>query len=248
MKGMRYEEPFYRYIVGNEDLVSFRVKVKQSDIFIKADKELKELAERKLKEIRRQLENYIEEDPAFLHSFSPYPVPPSAPEIVRIMAGASILAGVGPMAAVAGAIAELLGRELLNHCEEVLVENGGDIFIKCKKPRIVGIFAGLGSPITNRLGIKIEPEETPLGICTSSASVGPSFSFGEADAVVVMASSPAVADAFATALGNLVKGDESLEGIWEQVRRTRVLKGVIIAKGGKVALWGTIQLVALAGS
>lgn len=240
---MRYETPFYRSSLKEDELVTYRVKVKQTDLLIRTDKEFREVAERKTREIRRQLEDYIEKDPLFLHTFQPYPVGENAPEIVRLMAGASISAGVGPMAAVAGAIAELVGKELLKYCQEVIVENGGDIFIVCSKPRLTGIYAGENSPFSQKLAILIKPEETPLGICTSSGTVGPSFSMGKADAVVAIAPSSALADASATALANLVKKDIPIKAISRKVKEINGLKGVVIIKGDKLAIWGRVNLV-----
>jgi ApbE superfamily uncharacterized protein (UPF0280 family) len=239
---MRYETPVYRDLIKGEDLLTYNIKVKQTDLLIRTDKDCREIAERKTKEVRRQLEDYIEKNPIFAHTFSPYPVEPDAPEIVRLMAGASIQAGVGPMAAVAGAIAELVGKELLKFCQDVIVENGGDIFIKCSKPRIVGLYAGENSPFTNKIGILVNPEETPLGICTSSGTVGPSFSMGEADAVVAITPSCAVADAFATALANLVKKGTPTEKILDKAKG---LRGIIIAFGGKLVVGGKVNLVPL---
>lgn len=242
---MRYESPFYRDNIREEGLITYRVKVKQTDLLIRTDKDCREVAERKTREIRRELEDYIANDPFFLHSFQPYLVSEDAPEIVRLMAGAGILAGVGPMAAVAGAIAELVGKELLKYCEEVIVENGGDIFINCSHPRLVGIYAGENSPFSNRVAILIRPEETPIGVCTSSGTVGPSFSMGRADAVVAIAPSPALADASATAIGNIIKERIPTKTISKRAEEIKGLKGVVIIKGDKLALWGDVDLVRL---
>lgn len=242
---MKYEIPFYRLNLKQDELAVYRVKVKQTDLLIRTEGEYREVAERKTKELRRQLEDYIERDPFFLHTFQPYPVSEDAPEVVRLMAGAGILAGVGPMAAVAGAIAELVGRELLKFSEEVIVENGGDIFIRCKKPRLAGIYAGEHSPFSNKIAILVKPEETPLGVCTSSGTVGPSFSMGKADAVVAIAPSSALADASATAIANLIKEDIPIKEVSEKARAIRGLKGVVVIKGDKLAVWGEVDLVPL---
>ncbi len=242
---MKYQIPFYRNSIKEDELVTYRVKIKQTDLLIRTVKEYREVAERKTREIRRQLEDYIEKDPPFLYSFQPYPVSGDAPEIVRLMASASLLVGVGPMAAVAGAIAELVGKELLKYSEEVIVENGGDIFIKCKKPRLVGIYAGESSPFSNKVALLVQPEETPLGICTSSGTVGPSFSMGEADAVVAIAHSPALADASATALANIVKKNIPIKEASQKAQEIKGLKGVVIIKGDKLAVWGEVNLVSL---
>jgi|YelNatPaOPRAMG01_1025707.scaffolds.fasta_scaffold19746_2 ApbE superfamily uncharacterized protein (UPF0280 family) len=239
---MKYEAPFYRDLIKGDDLLTYNIKIKQTDLLIRTDKDCREIAERKTKEVRRQLEDYIEKNPIFAHTFEPYPVEQDAPEIVRLMAGASIMAGVGPMAAVAGAIAELVGKELAKFCQDVIVENGGDIFIKSSKPRIVGLYAGENSPFTNKIGILVNPEDTPCGICTSSGTVGPSFSFGEADAVVTITPSCALADAYATALANIVRKGTQLEKI---VDKAKELRGVVIAVGKKLIVRGNVNLVPL---
>jgi len=149
---------------------------------------------------------------------------------------------VGPMAAVAGAIAEAVGRELLNFSSEVIVENGGDIFLCHKKTRHIGIYAG-DSPLSGKLALEIEPEDTPLGVCTSSGTVGHSLSFGKADAAIVISPSTALADAAATAVGNLVKTAEDMPRAIEFVREVEGLTGIAIIVGDKMAVWGKINLV-----
>ena len=117
--------------------------------------------------------------------------------------------GVGPMASVAGAIAEFVGNELSAYSAEVIVENGGDIYLKSLEKRIIGVYAG-ESPLTGKLGLEIDGEDTPLGVCTSSGTVGHSLSFGKADAVIVLSKSATLADAAATAIGNLVAQPEDI--------------------------------------
>jgi len=158
------------------------------------------------------------------------------------MADAARLCGVGPMAAVAGAIAEFVGRELLEFSPEIIVENGGDIFVKSLRQRTIGIYAG-GSPLTGRLGLQIEPEDTPLGICTSSGTVGHSLSFGRADAAIVLADSATLADAAATAIGNRVSEPADIEKGIEFAQSIGQLKGVVIIKGDKLGVWGEVKLV-----
>jgi ApbE superfamily uncharacterized protein (UPF0280 family) len=157
------------------------------------------------------------------------------------MAAAGLKAGVGPMAAVAGAIAECVGRELLTYTAEIIVENGGDIFLKIKKDRVVGIYAG-ESPLTGKLGLEIEARATPLGVCTSSGKVGHSLSYGRADAVVAMSADTALADAAATAIGNRVKQAGDTDKALEFARGIVGLKGVVIIIGEKVGAWGDVKL------
>jgi uncharacterized protein len=239
-----YEQRTYRHIIRDKDLVSFEVTVKETDLFIRAGTDLSEEALSAITEYRGQLEQYIRSHPLFLHSLAPLPVEEGSPEIVRLMAEAALTAGVGPMAAVAGAIAELVGRDLLGFSDEVIVENGGDIFIKTSKKRTIGIYAGR-SPFTGKLAIEVEPEKTPGGICTSSGTVGPSLSLGLADAALVRASSSALADAAATTVGNIVKSVDDIAAALEHGQKIDGVTGILIITGDTMGAWGDITLVNL---
>jgi ApbE superfamily uncharacterized protein (UPF0280 family) len=160
------------------------------------------------------------------------------------MASVSQLAGVGPMAAVAGAIAEAIGRDLLAFSPEVIVENGGDIFLKISKKRLVGIYAGQSS-FTKGIALEIMPRETPLGICTSSGTVGHSLSLGSADAVTVLSPSAALADAAATALCNVVKAKDDIPQAIEKAQGIEGLRGVIVIAGDEIGVWGRVKIVPL---
>src|SRR5512139_2688293 len=137
-----YETRFYRDWSKDKDLISFTVTVKESDLYVRATRNLSRKALRVLLKHRASLEEYIERQPEFLTSLEPLAIGPDAPQIVRTMGEAAVKAGVGPMAAVAGAIAEHVGKELLPFSREVIVENGGDIFLKTQKTRSIGIYAG----------------------------------------------------------------------------------------------------------
>jgi uncharacterized protein len=231
----------YRHWVRDKDLVSFTVVIKESDLYIRATRNLQRKAYKILQKCRTPLEKYIEQHPSFLTSLEPFPVSEDAPRIVKAMAEAASRVGVGPMAAVAGAIAEMVGRELLAFSPEIIVENGGDIFIKSNTSRLVGILAA-DSPFTGRLGIEIEGSETPLGICTSSGTVGHSLSFGQADAAIALSASTALADAAATAIGNLITSAEDIPRGIEFAKGIDGLKGAVIIKGDKMGVWGEVKL------
>jgi len=174
----------------------------------------------------------------------PYQAEAEAPAIVKEMARVSQLTGVGPMAAVAGAIAEAVGRDLLAFSPEVIVENGGDIFLKISKKRLVGVYAGESS-FTRKIALEIIPRETPLGVCTSSGTVGHSLSLGSADAVIVLSPSTALADAAATALGNLVKAADDIPQTIERAQSIQGLRGLVIIVGDKMGVWGRVKIVSL---
>lgn len=145
------------------------------------------------------------------------------------------------MAAVAGAIAEFVGKDLLDYTPEVIVENGGDIFVKTTRIRRIGIYAG-NSPFTKKIAIEISPEKTPLGVCTSSGTVGHSLSLGKADAVVVLSPSTILADASATAIGNLIKDESDISSGIEFAKKIKGVKGVLIIKDDKMGIWGDIKI------
>jgi ApbE superfamily uncharacterized protein (UPF0280 family) len=242
MKEPGYKPRFYRYWSKDTDLVSFNIVVKETDLYIRARRNLRKKALDVVLKQRTSLEGYIARHPDFVTALVPFPVGDDAPLIVREMADASLKVGVGPMAAVAGAIAEAVGRELRSFSSEVIVENGGDIFLYLKKTRHIGIYAG-NSPLSGKLAIEIESDDTPLGVCTSSGTVGHSLSFGKADAAIVLSPSTALADAAATAVGNLVKTAEDMPRAIEFVREVEGLTGIAIIIGDKMAVWGKINLV-----
>lgn len=161
------------------------------------------------------------------------------------MQRASTATAVGPMAAVAGAMAEFVGRGLLAAgAQEVVVENGGDIFLARRQECVVGIFAGT-SPLSNRVGIRIDPSRMPLGVCTSSGRIGHSLSLGQADAVTVLAADTCLADAAATRLGNEVKNSGDIDHALAVAQTISGLDGVVIIQDQRMGAWGKVELVQL---
>ena len=236
-----YEPRTYRHRIEGRDLISFNVTVKETDLYICATINLKRKAHRLVLKYRHQLERYIERYPSFLTSLEPLPVAEDAPLIVRQMAAAAQTAGVGPMASVAGAIAEFVGNELAAFSPEIIVENGGDIYLRSSGKRIVGIYAG-NSPLSGKIGLEINGEETPLGICTSSGTVGHSLSYGKADAVIVLSKSATLADAAATAIGNLINQPADINKGIEFVKDMKGISGVVIIKGDNIGFWGKVKI------
>ncbi|OGO07691.1 MAG: thiamine biosynthesis protein ApbE [Chloroflexi bacterium RBG_13_57_8] len=241
MKQDGYQPRTYRHRIEGKDLVAFNVTEKETDLYIRATSNLQRKAQRLVLKYRRQLESYIQRNPDFQTSLVPVTVPENAPAIVKEMAEAGTKAGVGPMAAVAGAIAECVGKELLEFSPEIIVENGGDIYLKITKIRVVGIYAG-DSPLTGKVGLEINPQDTPLGVCTSSGRVGHSLSFGQADAAVTIAASAALADAAATAIGNRVRMAGDINNAIEFARGIDGLQGAVIILGENIGVWGGVKL------
>ncbi|OFW31887.1 MAG: thiamine biosynthesis protein ApbE [Candidatus Aquicultor primus] len=225
-----------------EGLVPFEVRVQETDLLICATDNLSAIAHELVIYYRALIEEFIERFPVFKTSFVPIEVPGNAPDIIKSMADAAKSAGVGPMAAVAGAISEYVGRALLEHADEVIVENGGDIFIKSNKDRKMGIYAG-ESPLSNRLAVAVKAVDTPLGICTSSGSVGHSTSFGKADAIVIFSADVALADAVATRVGNMVRTKEDIGKAIDFAQTVPGVEGVIIVIGDGLGGWGKFEFV-----
>ncbi len=237
-----YQPRFYRDWIRDKDLFSFSVVVKETDLYVRARRNLKRKTLKAVSKYRALLEKYIERHPEFLTALEPIRIGEDAPQIVEAMAEAAKKTGVGPMASVAGAIAEYVGKELLPFSSEVIVENGGDIFLKTLKRRVIGIYAGESS-FTGKLTLEIQPEETPLGICTSSGTVGHSLSFGRADACIVLSPSTALADAAATAIGNLtVEASDIPQGI-DFAKGVEGIRGVVIIKDDQIGIWGEVKIL-----
>ncbi len=234
----------YRTRMAREGLVAFRVAVQQTDLLILAARELKDLARETVVQERARLESYIAAHPDFLSTLTPWSEDPFAPPVVREMAAASRVAQVGPMAAVAGALAERVGRALMPFSAEVIVENGGDIFLVLTRPATVALYAG-ASPLSRRVGLRIAPEDTPLGVCTSSGTVGHSLSFGRADAACVLAPGAALADALATALGNRVRRPEDIDPALAWLADIPGALGAVVVVGGTLGAWGRVELLPL---
>jgi len=239
-----YQPRGYRRWVQGRDLTGYTIVVKESDLYIRTCTDLSEKACQLVKKFRNDLEEYISGHPFFAAALEPFDVEPDAPLIVREMARVARIATVGPMAAVAGTLAQLVGEELAGLSPEVIIENGGDNYIKSSHDRIVAIYAG-NSPLSGRVGLEIRAEDTPLGVCTSSGTVGPSISFGKADAAVVIAPSAALADAAATAVGNAVVTIEDIPHALEVAQSIEGLTGAIVIKGAQIGAWGKLQLCQL---
>ncbi len=241
---MVYEPRTYRQHAKTAGLVSFTVAIQETDLFITASIHAEHAAREAVLTARFAIEQYAQINPAFLTSLEPLPLDEYAPDIIQDMLRAAAAAGVGPMAAVAGAIAEYTGKNILTACGEVIVENGGDIFLRVRRDVTIGIFAG-SSPLSNRIGIKLTRHDRPTGICTSSATVGPSLSFGAADAVTVLSCSASLADATATAIGNLVKQSADIGPAIDIGKNIPGIDGILIIKGDHLGAWGDLNLVQL---
>ncbi|MDY0087249.1 MAG: UPF0280 family protein [Coriobacteriia bacterium] len=240
---MTFEPRTYRRTTKPAGLVCFDVAIKETDLHVCAARDLTDLAEDLVVRARWDLEGYIRAHPRFGETLTPIDVPQSAPEIVRRMADAARIARVGPMSAVAGAIAEYVARGLAVTSPEVIVENGGDIYLMGTDDRTVALWAGDSG--VQGLGITVRGGLLPVSVCTSSGKVGHSESFGAADAVTVLSRNGALADATATALANRVRKPEDIERAIEAAQRVHGVLGVLVSVQGHLGAWGNVHLVSL---
>ncbi len=251
-----FEPRTYRRQIAAPGLRAFRLVVGETDLHIQvaaadgapgvageAPAGIRELALAATKQARQAIETEIVFRRDFRTSLAPLPVPGGATGLVRAMYDAAQRAGVGPMAAVAGAVAEHVGRRLAETCAEVIVENGGDIFLSGTAPRTVAVLAGR-SPLSNKLGIKLPPVGA-LGVCTSSGTVGPSFSAGKADAALIIAADAAFSDAMASALGNRVRVAEDIQPAVEWAMTVPGVRQALVVMGDALGVAGEFELTGL---
>lgn len=237
-----YAEKKYRRSIKEEDLVNFTVKEKETDLLISADRNLSRIAREAILEKRKILEDYIKHHPDFFVTLKPYKLKSPAPKLIQEMVDVTGLVGVGPMAAVAGLFAQKVGEALLPFSSQVLVENGGDVFIATKKKRRIGIYTE-NSNFGDKLALEVFPEDSPLGICTSSGKLGHSLSFGKADAVVVLSHQAVLADAAATAIGNRVKNIKDISLALSWGKTISGIMGILIMIDKRIAIWGRMNLI-----
>ncbi|SPF31422.1 conserved hypothetical protein [Syntrophobacter sp. SbD1] len=235
---------FYRYQhQAPKGWKSFQVKYRETDLWVRARLNLEKQAMEAALNCRLQLEHYIASHGEFLHSLAPLPDDPLAPPIVRRMLKAAIIAGVGPMASVAGAVAQAVGVCLEQFSDSVIVENGGDCYLNMKQETTVGIFAGPNSPFAGKIAVRLGPERFPLGICTSSGTIGHSLSFGKADAVTVISPDAALADAAATRIGNIVKSPADIDKALELAPTIPSVEAVLVLIKDKMGIWGNLEII-----
>jgi ApbE superfamily uncharacterized protein (UPF0280 family) len=238
---MRPQHRTYRSLISDKKLASFRVVVKETDLLVRADSILEKETLDLIVKHRNPLEHYIQRHPQFVRETAPVPQDPLAPAIVKTMIDAGRKAGVGPMAAVAGAIAESVGTGLMAHSKDVIVENGGDIFMMAGFSLTAAIHAGK-SPLSEKIGVLMEPCGHPMAICTSSGTLGHSLSLGRADASLVISGSAALADAAATAIGNRVSRKGDIEPAIAFGKEIDGVVGIVVVLGKEMGMWGEVDL------
>ncbi|MHC4881300.1 MAG: UPF0280 family protein [Planctomycetota bacterium] len=189
---------------------------------------------------RQILESYINSHPEFGKSFESIGLLADAPLSAQKMAHAADRVGTGPMAAVAGTMAQLAAQAGLDAgADEVIVENGGDIYLQAKEPIVIELFAG-SDRLPRRLGFSLKPEDTPISICSSSGKMGHSMSLGQCDLATVVSKDAALADAAATQAANLVQSAQDVEPTLNRVAAIDGIDGVLIVKDEHIGMAGKL--------
>lgn len=240
----KYQQRTYRNLVQTKHLQKFEVIVQETDLLVYAREDLTKITRELIIQHRGVIEAYIQNHPEFLEALSPWQIKSPSPNLIMDMARAGRRAGVGPMAAVAGTLAEYVGKDLLTHSPEVVVENGGDIFLKTDEPAVIGVFAGK-SPLSLQVGLRIDSNQGPKAVCTSSGTIGHSLSIGKADAVCIVSDSCAFADAVATSIGNMVRSKKDIQPAIEAAKNVENIDGIAIIIGEDMGLWGAMEIVPL---
>jgi len=221
---------------------SFTLRESQCTI-ISDRQEAIQIAKESIKRNRQELELYVRANPTFLHTLIPIPAP-EKPLVARMMAEAAQKADVGPMAAVAGAIADLAVEDMKHSgCQVAVVENGGEIMATSNQPIDVAVAAG-DEPLSKRFGFRLT--EFPIAVATSSGRFSHALSFGDAEAATVFCKNATLADAAATAVGNVVKGEDAQAGIQAGINKGSTIEGVegiMIVYKGQVGTWGEIPQI-----
>jgi ApbE superfamily uncharacterized protein (UPF0280 family) len=225
-------------------LIKENFTLKESQCTLISDSpEAIEAAKESIRHSRFELELYVRANPKFLYTLTPIPAP-EKPLIAKIMAEAASKADVGPMAAVAGAIADLAVADMKKAgCRVAVVENGGEIMVDSDQPVDVAVAAG-EEPLSKRFGFRLT--EFPIAVATSSGRFSHAFSFGDAEAATVFCRNAALADAAATAVGNVVKGEDAQAGIQSGIERglaVEGVEGVMVIYKGQVGTGGKIPQI-----
>ncbi len=237
----------YRSRVTARDLISTRVRLRESDLLVRGERDLEQPAREALERYRRELENYLFLHPEWGRSLVPVPAGEESPPIAAAMSRAAAVCGVGPLAAVAGALAWFVGRALSPLSGELIVENGGDIFLHSRRTRTILVGTGGHSAFPGEIGLRIAGRAEPIGVAASSGTGGRSLSWGRAAAAVVLAADSIIADAAATALGNRIRspGRESIEAAVGAVADLPGVIGCLAVCENLLAVRGDLELIDL---
>ena len=227
--------------VPRENERTFQILVEETDLRVTCVEDLSLPMLELVTALRGQIKAWIRVQPEFRTSLAPLPVPAGAPEIVRRMAAGAEAAGVGPFAAVAGTVAHMVAESFVGRSPDLIVENGGDIYIYSRRERFVGL---LPDPRGEPVRVRIRPEDCPVSLCASSAHIGHSLSLGKGDLAVVRATDGALADACATMLCNMLREAKDVERATRRAESMRKagVQGVFLQCAERIGIWGKMEL------
>lgn len=235
------DRSIYRRNISVKDKYCYRLKYKYTDLFITSDRDILKELEFPVLSFYEEIEKVILNEPVFEKSLVPVRARSHYPPVIRKMCHAAKVFRVGPMAAVAGAVCDRLAESIADSCRFLMIENGGDVFIKSNGPVNIGLYSS-NKYFSDRLNIRIDAERTPCGICSSSGRMGHSLSLGRSDLVTILSGSTILADAAATAVANSIKGQTDIERAIRRYKRNKEVRGLIIIKNDRIGIWGAVQL------
>lgn len=250
MQKTPYTARSYRSTAARPDEKTFQAVIEESDLWITCGKAyfdasggLPGRVMERLREVRSVIKAWLRLEPDFGPSLVPVPAPENAPEIIRSMARGGERWQVGPMAAVAGAVAQEVARAFMDESPDFLVENGGDIFMASTRERTVALLPDPENSAS--IGIRLNAALFPLAVCSSSSTIGHSLSFGRGELVTVISADASLADAAATSLCNRLKGPKDMERIIREAEKDPDVIGLFASCQGHIGLWGDVELVAI---
>ena len=245
---MEYKERSYRSRFSGDERHWFCVKFLESDLWIGVDSgsyraSMEQDIYAMLVDLRRTMDAYLLMDPGYKAALVPYEAGLEAPTLLKDMSRVSYRTGIGPMSAVAGAVALRVADFIKSkfNVKEVIVENGGDIYADANSDMDISVFAGQ-SPLSEKVGLHIPAAAFPCGICTSSGTVGPSLSLGRADAMMIVCRDVLLADSYATAMANRIQTVNDLQPVIDRIQTIPDILGALAVKDDRLAVCGLYEL------
>ena len=244
-----YEPRWYRQNIG-ERFNSFTYRFMETDIWVAFDvfskvskDEILRFVDNKCRSLRKLVEDYFLISPEFEHSLKPLKVTATAPELIRKLADGSVKTDVGPMAGIAGAFAEEIGKacKIEFGFKEIMIENGGDNYLDVLTDIHVKLYAG-EHPLSNKVKLIVKANDSPLGLCASSGKFGHSKSFGNADLVSVACKNTILADQYATAFANKILNSANINSVLKEASKISDIVHIAIFMDGKFGIQGKLKV------
>lgn len=232
----------YRSNISNKNKYSWIIRYKYSDIFLSCDRDIRDRVLEPLESFYKDVEALIEKDQSFATSLSPITPESHYPETVKHMCKASEAYNVGPMATIAGAVCEFLAQALIDKCNKLIIENGGDTLVIGEKNTTIGIHAE-NNYFKDKIRIRTLSGQNKFSLCSSSSTFGHSLSLGNCDLAVTLSPDAVYADAAATAIANDIKVPEDIDKKIAKYSKSKHLDGIIIIKDKKIGIWGKLALI-----